>query len=167
VNTAFNFDAPVSISTRMLKSDIFQGIYAQIMSTVEDTAQYLDGPGRAERRQRGSLGETAYSTSSLALTSYLMQMASEALMLRSIRDGDMSVDSARAEFKKMQTVNRTGLNFEQADRLPQKLKELMQSSIDLRNKLSRFFGQLEEPVFVAAPNTVHAQMSLLTTAFGH
>jgi regulator of CtrA degradation len=165
VNTAFNTNAPVSISTRMLKSDIFQGIYAQIMSTVEETAQYLDGPGCTERGQRGSLGEIAYSTSSFALSSYLMQMASQGLMLRSIRDGNMSVDLARAEFKKMQTFNRTELSLAQADRLPARLRELMQSSIDIKNKLSRFFDQLEEPVFVAVPNSVHEQMTMLSAAF--
>jgi regulator of CtrA degradation len=108
----------------------------------------------------------AYGNSAMALTTYLMQMASQVLMLRSIRDGQMSLENAQAEYRKMQTVNRTDLNLEAGDKLPSRLKELMETSVGLRKRLSGFFTQLVEPVFVTSPNSVHEQMSLLATAFG-
>ncbi len=166
MNTALNLDAPVSISTRMLKSDMFMSLHGQVMATVEETAAYLDGAGRAERLQRGEVGMAAYGNSAMALTTYLMQMASQVLMLRSIRDGQMSLENAQAEYRKMQTVNRTDLNLEAGDKLPSRLKELMETSVGLRKRLSGFFTQLVEPVFVTSPNSVHEQMSLLATAFG-
>jgi regulator of CtrA degradation len=166
VNHAVKIDGPINLSARMLKSDIFNSIYSQVMAAVESTAQYLDGPGRSERSARGPRGDTAYSRSAMALTTHLMQLASQALMLKSLRDGAMGLDAAEAEFKKMQTVNRTDLSLADAPLLPAKLNELMEASVELKKKLGQFSGQLLNPVYEELPNQVHQQLSLLTTAFG-
>lgn len=149
----------------MLKSDIFQNLYQQVMTTVEVTASYLDGPGRIERGLKGPIGEGQYSRSAMALTTHLMQQASQALMLRSIRDGEMSIEAARVEFQKMATINKADLSLDGSQHLPPRLRELMEVSVSLKNKLSRFYDQLADPKFNVVPNKVHEHLSLLSSSF--
>lgn len=168
MNTALNLDQPTSISYRMLKSDIFQSLYDKVMATVEATAAYLDGPGRVQSSILDTRARADYTRLSMALTTHLMQLASKALLLRSIRNGDVTLDYAKSEFVKMETKNRTELSVDGTELVPEQLVDLIKTSIDLRVKIGTFEANLMNPAAaVTVSNAVHRQLSLVAQAFAH
>jgi regulator of CtrA degradation len=71
------------------------------MSLVEETATYLDGPGRQESKKLERAGALAYATESMRLTTRLMQLASWLLLHRAVKEGEMSLAQASKEKAKV------------------------------------------------------------------
>src|ERR1700691_4784360 len=71
---------PVSFGERLANSQIFADLFRVGMSLVEETATYLDGPGRHDSKKRERAGALAYATESMRLTTRLMQLASWLLL---------------------------------------------------------------------------------------
>ena len=67
---------PVSFGERLANSQAFADLFRDGMALVEETATYLDGPGRAESKTLPRAGALAYATESMRLTTRLMQLAS-------------------------------------------------------------------------------------------
>ena len=67
------------------------------MSLVEETAAYLDGPGREESRRLPRPPALAYATESMRLTTRLMQVASWLLLQRAVNEGELTSAQARSE----------------------------------------------------------------------
>ena len=67
------------------------------MALVEETAAYLDGPGRQESKKLARNGALAYATESMRLTTRLMQLASWLLLHRAVKEGEMSLAQANKE----------------------------------------------------------------------
>jgi hypothetical protein len=67
------------------------------MGLVEETAAYLDGPGRQEVRGLGRQGAIAYATESMRLTTRLMQLASWLLLQRAVSAGELTREAVEAE----------------------------------------------------------------------
>lgn len=79
------------------KSELFARMFHEGMSLVEETAAYLDGPGRDESRALSRNAALAYAGESMRLTTRLMQVASWLLVQRALREGEMQPDDAAAE----------------------------------------------------------------------
>ena len=71
------------------------------MGLVEETANYLDGPGRVDARQLDRHGSIAYATESMRLTTRLMQLASWLLLQRAISSGELTPEAASEEKKRI------------------------------------------------------------------
>ena len=71
------------------------------MALVEETATYLDGPGRQESKQLERAAALAYATESMRLTTRLMQLASWLLLHRAVKEGEMSLAQANKEKTKV------------------------------------------------------------------
>jgi regulator of CtrA degradation len=84
-----------SLADRYFKSDAFKKLFASGMKLVEDTAAYLDGPGRAESKRLDHVVAIAYATESLRLTTRLMQMASWLIAVRAMSEGEMTVEAVK------------------------------------------------------------------------
>ena len=56
-------------------SALFMRTFDEGMALVEETATYLDGPGRAESKKLERSAALAYATESMRLTTRLMQLA--------------------------------------------------------------------------------------------
>ena len=71
------------------------------MALVEETAAYLDGPGRQESKKLERTAALAYATESMRLTTRLMQLASWLLLHRAVNEGEMSLAQANKEKAKV------------------------------------------------------------------
>ena len=71
------------------------------MALVEETASYLDGPGRQESKKLERSAALAYATESMRLTTRLMQLASWLLLHRAVKEGEMSLAQANKEKTKV------------------------------------------------------------------
>lgn len=75
-------------------SALFIRTFDEGMALVEETARYLDGPGRDEARSLSRKGAILYAGESMRVTTRMMQAASWLLVQRAVHDGDMEPDQA-------------------------------------------------------------------------
>src|SRR6266496_5533743 len=92
---------PVAFGERLAGSQAFSGLFREGMALVEETAAYLDGPGRNESKQLERAAALAYATESMRLTTRLMQLASWLLLHRAVNEGEMSLAQARSEERRV------------------------------------------------------------------
>src|SRR5499425_2096569 len=92
---------PVSFGEKLASSQSFTALFREGMALVEETAAYLDGPGRRESKILERRGALAYATESMRLTTRLMQLASWLLLHRAVKEGEMSLAQASKEKSKV------------------------------------------------------------------
>jgi len=68
---------------------VFAKVFVDGMALVEETAAYLDGPGRKLSSTLPREAGLTYAAWSMELTTRLMQAASWLVMQKAVRDGDM------------------------------------------------------------------------------
>src|SRR6266511_1948972 len=98
----------VSFGERLASSQAFASLFRDGMSLVEETAAYLDGPGRKESKILERAAALAYATESMRLTTRLMQLASWLLLHRAVNEGEMSLDQASRERTKVKLAAGSG-----------------------------------------------------------
>ena len=74
--------------------EVFNRVYSDGMALVEETAAYLDGPGRDMASELPREANLTYASWSMELTTRLMQAASWLVMQKAVRDGDMRREDA-------------------------------------------------------------------------
>src|SRR5215211_5085179 len=87
----------VSFSEYLANSQVFTALFRDGMALVEETASYLDGPGRKESKRLQRAAALAYATESMRLTTRLMQLASWLLLHRAVKEGEMTLVQAKQE----------------------------------------------------------------------
>src|SRR3954464_5157919 len=92
---------PVLFGERLASSPPFAALFRGGMGLVEETAAYLDGPGRQESKKLERHASLAYATESMRLTTRLMQLASWLLLHRAVKEGEMSLAQAYKEKAKV------------------------------------------------------------------
>jgi regulator of CtrA degradation len=78
-------------------SEMFDRLFREGMSLVEEAASYLDGPGRTDSRKLNRELALVYAAESMEVTTRLMQAASWLVVQRAVREKDMSVEEAGDE----------------------------------------------------------------------
>jgi regulator of CtrA degradation len=159
---------PIVFGQRLAGSDMFRVLFREGMALVEETASYLDGDGRAESRRLSRAGSLAYATESMRLTTRLMQLASWLLLQRAVNDGEMSIEQAAIEKAK---VRLTGLASATEgsgwDDLPARLRDLIERSTRLQDRIRRLDGAIDRTEIVAGgDNPVGRQIGRIADAFG-
>ena len=158
----------VSFGERLASSQAFTDLFRDGMALVEETAAYLDGPGRKESKKLERGAALAYATESMRLTTRLMQLASWLLLHRAVKEGEMSLAQANKEKAKVK-LSAGELGDEQSiKQLPEKLRALIQRSKELQSAVRRLDATIH-----AAPdrarsnigNPVERQLGLLKAAF--
>src|SRR5437763_10457538 len=91
----------VSFGERLAASQAFADLFRDGMALVEQTAAYLDGPGRKESKALERAAALAYATESMRLTTRLMQLASWLLLHRAVNEGEMTLAQATREKSKI------------------------------------------------------------------
>jgi regulator of CtrA degradation len=162
----------VKLAERRVFSDSFKPIYNEGMGLVEQTAAYLDGPGRAEAKKLSRGAATLYAAESMRLTTRLMQLASWLLLQRAANSGEMTRDQVASEKSKVR-LDTASPNVDATawSELPADFRDLVSRSLRLQ---ARVRGMDEEIYGTAATleqandsrNPVSEQLSLLKTAFG-
>jgi regulator of CtrA degradation len=144
------------------------------MRLVEETASYLDGPGRQEAKELPRIASVLYAAESMRLTTRLMQVASWLLLQRAVKSGEMTRDQVLSEKTKVRldvfSCDRSASGWSD---LPERFRDYVERSIRLQTRvalLDREIYHRSEPDNAdssAADNLVRAQQDLLQTAFGN
>jgi regulator of CtrA degradation len=156
----------VSFGEKLAGSQAFSLLFREGMTLVEETAGYLDGPGRRESKLLERNAALAYATESMRLTTRLMQLASWLLLHRAVNEGEMSLAQANKEKSKVKLASGDHGDPDVVRLLPERLRELIDRSIRLQERVRR----LDATIHPAAAqdgeaNPVERQVRLLKAAF--
>ncbi len=160
---------PVSFSERLASSQVFADLFRDGMALVEETATYLDGPGRQQSKKLERAAALAYATESMRLTTRLMQLASWLLLHRAVKEGEMSLAQASKEKTKVKLASTDGHDPANVELLPPTLHGLIARSLKLYAKVRRLDATMynqNSPEHPAPANPVERQLGLLKAAFG-
>ena len=120
---------PVSFGERLAGSQAFSDLFRDGMALVEETATYLDGPGRQQSKKLERAGALAYATESMRLTTRLMQLASWLLLHRAVKEGEMSLSQANKEKTKVKLSLGDRADSDTMQLLPERLRDLIDRSL--------------------------------------
>ena len=153
------------------RSELFAKTFREGMDIVEETAAYLDGPGRQDSKRLGRDDALTYASQSMRLTTRLMQVASWLLVQRAVKEGEMSLPEARAEKYRLVAETKTGeFSFSEiakdAYALPARLLDLMARSEQLYERIMRLDRSLYGAIAAQSGNTVADQIGRLHSEFG-
>jgi regulator of CtrA degradation len=160
---------PVSFGERLANSQAFADMFRVGMALVEETATYLDGPGRAASKKLDRSAALAYATESMRLTTRLMQLASWLLLHRAVKEGEMSLAQADKEKTKVKLSAADTHDPNNVELLPETLRALIERSQKLQMKVRRLDSTIHNRVaadHVQSMNPVERQLGLLKAAFG-
>jgi regulator of CtrA degradation len=158
--------SPVSFKERLAGSQAFTALFRDGMALVEETASYLDGPGRQESKVLERSAALAYATESMRLTTRLMQLASWLLLHRAVKEGEMSLAQVNTEKTKVKLSVGEPANEETLKLLPATLRDLIARSRELHSKVLRLDATIHTAVKPRdASNPVERQLGLLKAAF--
>jgi len=160
---------PVSFSEKLASSQVFAAMFRDGMKLVEETAAYLDGPGRQESKALSRAAALTYATESMRLTTRLMQLASWLLLHRAVKEGEMSLAQANKEKSKVKLSAGEPADEQAVELLPEQLRDLIARS----KKLNADVRRLDATIHAAAAerpagngnNPVERQLGLLKAAF--
>jgi regulator of CtrA degradation len=159
-----SFDAKRAID--FARSELFERTFKEGMAMVEETAGYLDGPGRAASKRLSRAAALAYAGESMRLATRLMQVASWLLVQRAVRDGEIQLAEASSEkYRLISREPQPNSQFAGSDELPEALKSLIIRGGAIYERVRRLdetmYEDGDEPI-----NAVNNQMARLTEAFG-
>ena len=162
-----NQAGPVSFGERLASSQAFADLFRDGMALVEETASYLDGPGRKESKKLERMAALAYATESMRLTTRLMQLASWLLLHRAVKEGEMTLAQASKEKSKVRLAACEPGDAKSLALLPAKLQELIARSTKLQAEVRRLDATMHAtpPMKMAVGNPVERQWGLLKAAF--
>ena len=158
----------VDFIARFTNSEQFTRVFKEGMGLVEETANYLDGPGRQDARLLDRNGAIAYATESMRLTTRLMQLASWLLLQRAVSVGELSLEDARKEKHRINLADiGPGHALTGSDQLPEALKALIERSLRLHERIVKLDAMLamKAKSSVPADNPVNRQMDRLAEVF--
>jgi regulator of CtrA degradation len=161
---------PVRFGQSFVGSEAFKALFQEGMELIEETAAYLDGPGREESRNLPRQASLVYASESMRLTTRLMQVASWLLLQRAVAEGEISSDQARTEKNRVRlNAHDTATTVAEYEALPIRLRELMGLATRLHARilhLERLISEGETAPRASAPNPVATQLGMLQRAFG-
>ncbi len=164
----------IAIASRLAEREGFLALFNNGMRLIEETASYLDGPGRDESKVLSRLGSVAYASESMRLTTRLMQIASWLLLQRAVNDGEMTDGQGRDEKAKVRLgglqPSRAGSGWEE---LPDQLKDLIDRSARLEERVRHLdvglggesFGATTPAAQSGTKDALADQMARLSAAF--
>ncbi len=160
----------LNFAQRLMSSQNFMELFKEGMSLIEETASYLDGPGRSESKLLASAASLAYATESMRLSTRLMQMASWLLLQRAVNHGEIEQTEAHSEKNKVKTDNASkDLKSPVWDELPEKLRQLISASFRLQRRIKHMDNMLKAELLrekaANTSNPVGDQLSQITAAF--
>lgn len=148
-----------------IQSALFSHTFKEGMALVEETANFLDGDGREVSKSMPRTSAMAYAGCSMRLTTQLMQIASWLLVLRALREGDMTPEEAgdpKYRIHARETISDHRRNDPQ---LPPDLIALIERSDQLHDRIAR----LDQSLFVESetqkPQGAVLQQRALLDAF--
>ena len=160
-------EQPVSFGARLAASQTFAVLFREGMKLVEETASYLDGPGRQDAKRLERSAALVYATQSMRLTTRLMQLASWLLLHRAVNEGEMSLAQANKEKTKVKLSVGEPVDEDAVKILPERLCELIARAKKLHDEVRRLDATIHAPVpeEAVSSNPLDRHMGLLKAAF--
>jgi len=157
----------VAFGEKLAASRAFSALFRDGMTLVEQTAAYLDGPGRQQSKRLARAAALSYATESMRLTTRLMQLASWLLLHRAVNEGEMSLADANKEKRKVKLGEPEVIDDDVVRVLPEQLVELIQRTSRLQADVRRLDATIHPsaPATVARTNPLARQLGLLKAAF--
>lgn len=158
----------VSFGERLASSQVFSDLFRDGMALVEETAAYLDGPGRQDSKKLERAAALAYATESMRLTTRLMQLASWLLLHRAVKEGEMSLAQAHKEKAKVKLSAGEQADENNIKLLPERLGVLIQRSRALQTAVRRLDATIhasQSRPRLDVGNPIERQLGLLRAAF--
>ena len=160
----------ISFAGHAASSAQFKALYSEGMALVEETASYLDGPGRLASKALPRMASVLYAAESMRLTTRLMQVASWLLLQRAVNEGEISKENARSEKEKVKfsatPSERGGPGY---DQLPETLRAYIDKGDRLFDRVMQFDtlerGRMPE-LDPGTANGIADQLARLKAAFG-
>ncbi|HXQ47701.1 MAG TPA: DUF1465 family protein [Caulobacteraceae bacterium] len=147
------------------RSELFDRTFQEGMALVEETASYLDGPGRQESKSLDRRLALGYAGESMRLTTRLMQVASWLLVQRAVREGEM--DPVRACEARYRLGGERAAAEATPDGLPPGLHGLLERSERLYERVLHLDRRMYlDPGESERPHPVLSQLEKLQAAFG-
>ena len=162
-------DRTIRLAEHLAFSRSFQPLFNEGMALVDETAVYLDGPGRTEAKRLSKPTATLYAAESMRMTTRLMQVASWLLLQRAANQGDMSRAQVEAEKVKVRLEGLgTAKDSPQYADLPESFRNLVERALKLERRIAmldrEIYGELSG-IMPEGSNPVGEQINLLRTAF--
>jgi regulator of CtrA degradation len=142
---SFDEAAPIYFGEKLASSQAFAGLFRDGMALVEETAAYLDGPGRQESKKLERSAALAYATESMRLTTRLMQLASWLLLHRAVKEGEMTLGQANREKTKVKLSAADPGSTDSIEKLPSQLQDLIHRSMSLQTRVRRLDTTIHTP----------------------
>lgn len=157
----------IPFRSRTGQPEKFMGLFREGMALVEETANYLDGPGRREAKTLTPFVALAYATESMRLTTRLTQMATWLLARRAVYHGEELPHAGSPNDPLLMPPITRLAGSKGYDEMPEKLRSLIEASYQFHAKIHRFDSAergVTKPVSTR-PNPVAAQVARLAAAF--
>ena len=163
----------IKLAERRVFSDSFKPLYNEGMGLVEQTASYLDGPGRVEAKKLSRVAATLYAAESMRLTTRLMQLASWLLLQRAANSGEMTRDQVASEKTKVRLDTASAAQDVVGwSELPDDFRNLVMRSLRLQTRVRNMDDEIygsgtltSDMSITRRGNPVNEQIRLLDTAF--
>jgi regulator of CtrA degradation len=159
----------ISFAQRFASSQQFDQVFREGMALVEATANYLEGQGRRDAKSVGPAAGMLYASESMRLTTRLLELASWLVIRRALNAHEITLEEARVKRRRLRlTAIGRPEHVKDFATLPAKLRELIEASFALHDRIVLLDRALEHPepaVSQAAPNPVAEQVDLLSAAF--
>ena len=159
---------PVQFGRSFVHSDAFKALFREGMGLVEQSAAYLDGPGREESRRLGRSGSLTYASESMRLTTRLMQIASWLLVQRALAEGEITPGEALRQKSRVRLSPQQAANPAAAlETMPERLRDLVALSLCFHARVLHLEALLNDdpPRPIARECPVTAQQRLIGAAF--
>jgi regulator of CtrA degradation len=159
----------ISFAERFASSQQFDHVFREGMALVEATANYLEGQGRRDSKAAGPAASMLYASESMRFTTRLLELASWLVIRRALKAGEIDAEEARVKRRRLRlTAIGRPQHVQGFAQLPEKLKELIEASFALHDRITHLDRALEHPEPVVAsvvPNPVAEQVDRLSAAF--
>ena len=159
----------IDFGEKFAASALFESLFREGMGLVEDTAAYLDGPGRRDSQQLDRNSALIYARESMRLTTRLMQMASWLLLQRAVGEGEISAEDSLNNKNRVVFEISTAMEPACRESLPHGLVELIDQGMKIYDRVRRLDAMLTQNRHddTDQPNSPSRQLDMLKSAFGN
>ncbi|WP_455473991.1 DUF1465 family protein [Bartonella sp. B30(2025)] len=166
----YDKDKPIVMIEHGAFENAFNRLYEETMSLIEETASYIDSDGKLAARTLSAEASAIYAKEAMYLSTRLMQIASQLLLFRAEREGEMSPEQIQKEIAKV-SLHTPTLKLETVhwQELPEIFRYFVTRSLRLEKRMQYMNYNKEHGSCydLEDTNPVNKQIELLKTAFQH
>ncbi|WP_208435345.1 DUF1465 family protein [Bartonella phoceensis] len=162
------YDEPIIMIEHSAFENAFNRLYEETMTLIEKTATYIDTEGKLAACSFSTEIAAIYAKEAMYLSTRLMQIASQLLLLRAEREGEMTPEQIQKEIAKV-SLHTPTLKFETAhwQKLPEIFRHFVACSLRLEARMHYIRSGKEDGFskVLEKDNPVGKQIELLKAAF--